>query len=48
MVQGAAVLSSFPAYDALIADNEAWIRRGIIAKIRRHGFDFSWIGKASD
>jgi two-component system, response regulator YesN len=35
-------------YRALVVDDEAWIRRGIIAKIRRHGFPFSWVGESSD
>ena len=33
-------------YKLLIVDDERWIRRGIRAKLSKHGFHFSWIGEA--
>lgn len=35
-------------YKALIVDDEGWIRRGLRAKLAKHGFQFSWIGEAAD
>ena len=35
-------------YSVLIVDDEQWIRKGIIAKIRNYGFHFSRIEEASD
>ena len=35
-------------YKILIVDDEKWIRKGIIAKLRHPGFEFSWIGESEN
>ena len=35
-------------YKILIVDDEKWIRKGIIAKLRHLGFEFSWIGESEN
>lgn len=35
-------------YKALIVDDEVWVRKGIIQKLKTGGFSFDWIGEASD
>jgi DNA-binding NarL/FixJ family response regulator/AraC-like DNA-binding protein len=35
-------------YSLLIADDESWIRKGIRAKLEKHGFHFSWIREAEN
>lgn len=35
-------------YKILIVDDEKWIRKGLIAKLKFLGFDFLWVGEASN